>query len=227
MRSPAKPDTRDARDASIAFTEAMASRVRQAILDAIVGIDSGHETPPRAALTVERAHAPIAPARLARAHPGDAAAREAARQLYERCLVHYRRVVRAQDAIAGLDDVGAAVAAFVAANFGALHGTRVAAHTLLSLERQLEGIARVSSDWEAAPLVERQAYFEQMAVLAVLVAESSAQAHAQGPAAVANVQSAARGYLRQLLGIDAGHLALGPDGLTARGTVASTSAVIG
>jgi DNA topoisomerase IA len=226
MRSQAKPITHDARDPSAAFTEAMASQVRQAILDAIVRIGSGDESADRAALTVQRAHAPIAPARLARAHPGDAAVREEARQLYERCLVHYRSVVRAQDQALAVDDVGAAVAAFVAASLGALHGTPVTPGMLLSLEKQLDGIARLSSDWETAAVVERQAYFEQMALLAVLVAESAAQAGAQGGAAVANVQRAARGYLRQLLGIDPDHLALGPDGLAARAPAASTSAAI-
>lgn len=80
--------------------------------------------------------------------------------------------MRAQDQEREVDDVGAAVAAFVAANLSALQGTRVTPHTLSCLERQLGGVARLSSDWCRAPLHERQAYFEQMAVLAVLVAEA-------------------------------------------------------
>ena len=214
MRSHAKPTAHV--DQSSAFTEAMASQVRQAILDAIVHIGSADAAADRVALTVERAPVAIAPARLAHSHPGDAAAREAARRLYESCLVHYRSVVRAQDQAPNVDDVGAAVAAFVAANFAALQGTPVTPGMLLSLEKQLDGIARRSSDWESAPVVERQAYFEQMALLAVLVAESSAQAKAQGPAAVANLRRTARVYLRQLLGMDPDHLALGPNGLAAR-----------
>jgi len=201
------------------FTEAMAAQVRQSILDAIVRIDAGDAgtmASDSAALTVERARAPIAPARLARAHPGDAAARERARQLYERCLQHYRCVVRAQDQGSGLDDAGAAVAAFVAANLGALQARPVTPGMLRALQRQLHGITRASSGWKAAPVVERQAYFEQMALLAVLVAESAAQAASQGAAAVAKVQHAARGYLRQLLGLDPDHLTLGPDGLAVR-----------
>jgi len=217
MRSHAKPDP------SIDFSEAMASQVRQAILDAIVRIGSGDASADRVALTVERSPAAIAPTRLAHSHPGDAAAQEAARRLYESCLVHYRSVVRAQDQVLGVDDVGAAVAAFVAANFAALQGTVVTPGMLLSLEKQLDGITRRSSDWEAAPVVERQAYFEQMALLAVLVAESSAQARAQGAAAVANVQRTARVYLRQLLGMDPDHLALGPNGLAASAPAVSTS----
>src|SRR5881392_2033456 len=107
MRSHAKPTPHV--DPSAAFTEAMASQVRQAILDAIVRIGSGDPSADRVALTVERAPAAIAPARLAHSHPGDAAAQEAARRLYESCLVHYRSVVRAQDQAPGVDDIGAAV----------------------------------------------------------------------------------------------------------------------
>ncbi len=227
MRSHAKHNARDARVASTDFTEALASQARQAILDAIVHICSADASAPRAALTVERAHAPIAPARLARAHPGDAAAREEARQLYERCLVLYRSVVRAQDQGIGVDNVGAAVAAFVAASLGALQGTPVTPDMLLRLEQQLDGIARLSSHWEAAPVLERQAFFEQMALLAVLIAESWAQAASQGGEAVANVRRAARGYLQQLIGIDPDHLALGPDGLAARAPAVSSSQAMG
>jgi hypothetical protein len=87
---------------------------------------------------------------------------------------------------------------------------------LRALERQLHGIARTSSGWKSAPVEERQAYFEQMALLAVLIAESAAQASSQGAAAVAKVQQAARGYLRQLLGLNPDHLTLGPEGLAVR-----------
>ena len=216
MRFHAKPRAHDARDPSTVFTEAMTSRVRQAILDAIALAGRAESTADLPPLTVERASASVAPARLARAHPGDAAAREGARHLYERCLAYYRSAVRPQDQALGVDDVGAAVAAFVAANVGALRGTPVTPALLQILERQLHGIARITSDWEAAPVVERQAYFEQLALLAVFVAESATQAATQGPAAVANVQRAARGYLRQLLDLDPDQLTLGPDGLAAR-----------
>ena len=206
-----------------AFAAAMAQQVRQTVLDAILQIDGATAAADRPALTVARAAQPIAPARLASAHPGDGVGREAACRLYERCLAHYRQVVRPQDEARGVDDVGAAVAAFVAANLGALHGTPVTPHMLLRVERQLGGIARLSSDWAHAPAIERQAYFEQMAVLAVLVGESSAQAASQGAAARANVRRAARGYMQQLLGLDPDHLVLGPDGIAARSPSAATS----
>jgi len=126
-------------------------------------------------------------------------------------------VVRAHEAASPVDDVGAAVAAFVAANMQALHGVSATPATLLQLERQLSGVALRSSAWDDAPARERQNYFEQMAILAVLIGESSAQAPRQGAAAVANVQRAARTYLQQLLGLNPDQLKLGAGGLSLRG----------
>jgi hypothetical protein len=198
------------------ITAAITAQMREAILEAIVRVEPADALSRDDALTVERAPEPIAPSRLSRAHPGGAAARERARALYERCLRHYRSVLRPQDEPTGRDDAGAAVAAFVAANLAALQGEAVTPRTLRALERQLHGITRVSSGWKGAPLVERQAYFEQMALLAVLVGESAVQAGPQGPEAVARVRQAARGYLQQLLGLEPDHLTLGPDGLAVR-----------
>lgn len=197
-----------------AFAQAMAARVRQAVLEAIVRI-GGEDGGDRPALTIERSAQPLAPAMLALVHPAGAP-RDEARALYERYLSYYRGTVRPQDEPLGRDDVGAAVAAFVAANLCALHGGTVTAPMLLKLERQLGGIVRLSADWDHAPARDRQAYFEQMAIIAVLVSDCSAQAVHQGAAAVAHVRRAARDYLQNLLGLDPDHLSVGPDGLTAR-----------
>lgn len=213
MRSNATSTANPGAARAVAVAAAVAAQMRQAVLDAIVHLGDDLSAEP-AALTVPRGREPVAPARLARAHPAGAA-REEALRLYARCLDHYRSVVRAQDQEREVDDVGVAVAAFVAANLSTLQGTRVTPHMLSCLQRQLGGVARLSADWDSAPLHERQAFFEQMAVLAVLVAESSAQAASQGAAALANVRRAARGYLQQLLGIDPGLLVLGADGLVA------------
>ena len=196
-----------------ALVEDLSRTVQRVLLDSIEHID-GNLDGDRAALAVEAARVPMAPARLAAAHP--APARAEARALYERCLAHYRTQVRAGQADAGLDDVGAAVAHFVAANIRALHGVVVTPQMLLQLERQLGGVVRVSSAWATASARERQVYFEQMAILAVLIGESAAQAVLQGPAALANVQRAARGYLKQLLGLNADHLTLDDQGLALR-----------
>jgi hypothetical protein len=199
-----------------ALVKDMSRLVRQALADALTRLSLQGETD-HAALVVERAANPVAPERLAAAHPGDAQAQAEARALYERCLAHYREVVRAHEAALPVDDVGAAVAAFVAANMQALHGVAASSDVLLQLERQLSGVALRSSAWDAASARERQNYFEQMAILAVLIGESSAQAPRQGAAAVANVQRAARTYLQQLLGLNPDQLKLGAGGLSLRG----------
>ena len=192
-------------------------RVRQALFDAVMSLGGGGDTrADEPALTVERACPALAPALLAAAHPGGEAARADMRALYERCLARYRQVSRTEQADAGVDDVGAAVAHFVAANMQALHGEPATPPTLLRLERQLAGVVRSSATWASASERERQLYFEKMAILAVLIGETSARAVLQGPAAVANVKRAARGYLHDLLGLDPDHLALGIDGLAMR-----------
>jgi hypothetical protein len=191
-------------------------RVRQALFDAVMRLGGGDTRADEAALTVERACPPLAPALLAAAHPGGETVRAEMRALYGRCLAHYRQVLRTEQADAGVDDVGAAVAHFVAANMQALHGGTVTPPMLLRLERQLAGVVKRSAKWASASARERQLYFEKMAILAVLIGETSAQAARQGPAAVANVQRAARGYLRDLIGLDPDHLALGVDGLAMR-----------
>lgn len=198
-----------------ALVEDMSRLVRRALLDALVqlGGDASGDCP---ALTVEPAQVPLAPERLAAAHPGGPQQQREARALYERCLVHYREVVRATQADGGLDDVGAAVACFVAANIQALQGVSVTPAMLLRLERQLGGVAQLSSAWSTATARERQLYFEQMAILAVLIRETSAHAALQGPVAVDNVRRAARGYLRELLGLDPEQLTLDAGGLSLR-----------
>lgn len=197
--------------AAAALANDLARRVRQAIFDAALNSAAAHDP-----VAVPRGALPIAPARLARMHPGGPAAQAQAQLLYTNCLRHYREVVRRQDNESGLDDVGAAVACFVAANLQALHGVRTTPAMLLQLERQLGGVAQSSAAWATAPASERQCYFETMALLAVLIGESSVQAPSQGAAAVANVQRAARGYLQQLLGLDPQALTLDAQGLALR-----------
>ena len=204
----------------------MSQRLQAALAEALMRRAvpaSGDHT----AWVVERATTPIAPARLAAAHPGGAEAEAQSRTLYERCLMHYRESVRAHEATLATDDVGAALAYFVAANLHALQGVASTPQMLAQLERQLSGMALHSAAWNAATASERQAYFEELAILAVLISESGAQAPRQGAAAVANVQRAARGYLQQLLGLDPDRLCLDDGGLSLRGAHDSAGAATG
>lgn len=187
--------------------------VHKAVIEGLVrvGLDSRSDLAP---LLVERAAVASAPARMSAQSPE--AAREQNRAMYERCLQTYRSVVRAQDAALTVDNVGAAVAFFVAVNLHTLHGVDATAEMLLPLERQLRGVAARSSEWATASIAERQFFFEQIAILSILIAGQWATARSQGPAAVANVQSAARGYLQQMLGLNPDLLTLAADGLTVR-----------
>jgi len=152
---------------------------------------------------------PIAPALLARSHPGTAA-RQSAQGLYTRCLAHFRQ--GAQQA-AVHDDIGLAAAYFVLANLDALHDLHPDETALAQVERQMRHALRHLAGWQSAPLRERQSAFEQLAVIGVLVAESAAAARTQGPVAQAHVQQAARAYLVRWLGINPDGLTLGPQGL--------------
>jgi hypothetical protein len=114
------------------------------------------------------------------------------------------------------DDLGTALAHFVAANLQALTGAPPPADALPALAAQLSAIVHGSPAWQAAPLRERQAYVEQVAILSVLMADLSRRAPREGAAGMANVQRGARGYLQQLLGLDPDQLMLGTGGLTLR-----------
>lgn len=194
-------------------------RVRRALIEAVAVRSAMAETAP---LTVPAARVPRAPALLADALPGSAAAREERRALYVRCLAHYRRVVAEAAAAEGQvpqgDDIGAAAAHFVAANLRAVQGLEVTPAQFERLQRQLAGVLRVGLPAMAER--EQQLCFEKFALLAVLVSETWTLAQRQGPAAMANVRRAARGYLVELLSQEPEHLLLGPEGLALREDVA-------
>jgi hypothetical protein len=200
----------DAPAKSPALNQEVSRLVRQALSDAL--LSEGAFPVDQVALTVGRAGSPSAPEFLARSHPAGAP-RDEARSLYARCLAHYRAVVRPQDQASGLDDVGAAVAHFVAACLRALRGVSATSDMLLRLERQLCGVTQRTGSWPRMAARERQFFFEQVAILAVLISETWTLACAQSDTAMANVQRAAARYLRQLFGIDASTLTLDAEGL--------------
>ena len=193
-------------DLTQALRDAMAASLRAAHT-------AGGAEPP---LRVPRAAAPTGPGQLARCHPGSARERLELAALYQRCLQHYRQAARAGGAPEDSDDLGVALAHFVAANLQALHGGPQPDDALPALARQLAAIVRASPAWARAALRERQAYAEQMAILSVLMADLSQRARREGPAGIANVQRGARNYLRQLLGLDPDLLTLDVSGLVLR-----------
>lgn len=171
------------------------------------------------ALLVPRAATPTAPERLAAANPGDAATRERMREVYARCLEHYRRAGK-DDRV---DDLGLALANFVAANLVVLDAGILTPRALTHMRRQLGGFVTGDPLWTGATLEERQFRFEQIAILGVFVREMAALARRESPAAVENVRRAARGYLKELLGLDASAWTIGPRGLQLRAPVAAAA----
>ena len=190
------------------FARDFAKRLGEALGQALAGFGDGGEDLP--ALTIERAAKPSAPSKLAKSHPGGPKARRDAEALYLRCLAHYRDKVQH-----GLptDDLGAAAAYFVLANLAALQDLQVSEAQLALVERQMRHVIGRHEAWSQADAREQQSLFEQFAVLGVLVGESQAEARKQGPAAIANVRRAARGYIVQLLGLNPDALRLGDHGL--------------
>jgi hypothetical protein len=192
--------------------------VRQAMLGA--ALDRAAHDDDGSPMTVTRAAEPLGPTRLAGVHP-PGAARDEARALYAGCLRHYRETVGAQDldsgvADAAIDDAGAAVAHFVAANLFALGSPRATPEMLVHLQRQLLPAARLSSNWVSASTTERQMFFEQVALLAVLIDGMAQHAASQDAAAQTKVRDAARLYLRQFLGLNPDALTLDAQGLALR-----------
>jgi hypothetical protein len=187
--------------------------VRQAMLGA--ALERAARDDDGSPMTVIRAAEPVGPARLAGVHP-PGAARDEAQALYDGCLHHYRETLRAQDLAGGVDDAGVAVAHFVAANLFALGSPRATPEMLAHLQQQLLPAARSSANWPSATIAERQAFFEQIALLAVLIDGMAQHAASHGTAAQAKVRDAARLYLRQFLGLNPDALTLDAQGLALR-----------
>jgi hypothetical protein len=190
---------------------ALTQLVRQSLLDAAAAQAAGEHSAP---FTVPAARVPRAPALLAGALPGSAAAREERRALYVRCLSHYRRAVGAPSGPRQGEDLGAAAAHFVNANLRALQGVEATPVQFQALQRQLAILLRSQLTEQSER--DRQVQFEKLALLAVLMTETWTLALRQGPAALAHVRQAARGYLQELLGLDPDALVLGDGGLALR-----------
>lgn len=173
-------------------------------------------------LLVAPAAQPLAPSRLAAAHLGTPSDQSELRHVFERCLHLYRTKVRPDDR---LDDLGAAAAFFVGANFLAFHGRSFEDRGGLipesdvlvdQVSRQLQERVALVADWERASAQDRQFCFEQFAVLGVYVAEASVLAQQQGAAAVARLRDAGHRYLKDLLGVNPECVRLTEQGLSIR-----------
>jgi hypothetical protein len=213
----------------VTAADELSSKLRDALASTLRAIGQAGDDAAEA-LTVARSPVPLGPAQLARSHPGSHRERQRAQAMYERCLLHYRSRVPQCDGTADVtadaapahDDVGAALAHFVAANLAALHGEPATPQHLRRLNRQLVAVVAPSAAWRQAAEQERQAYVEQLGIIAVLISDCSTLARRQGAAAIAHVRRGARAYLRQLLGLDPDQLMLDDgSGLAMRPAAAS------
>jgi hypothetical protein len=169
------------------------------------------------ALRVTPAASALAPRRMAQAQASDPATREQLEASYRAALDCYRRLARERLGDEGSDDVGAAVAFYVAVNLHALHGIDMAAEVLVPLERQLRAVTKLVANWDHAGIAARQDFFERIAIVAILVSGAAARAAAsQDESARAEVRRNAHDYLQQLLGLDPERMALDAHGLVLR-----------
>lgn len=198
---------------ALELTKLIRQTIGQTLRDAAQNADAA------SALKVPPAARASGPATLAQSHP-DAGQRREAQALYGRCLAHYRsQVQKVLRPTQKDDDVGLAAAYFVLANLAAHEWRDPDPAALAPVEQQLRHLIAWTQAWETAGMADRQGLFEQLALLGVLINESRVQAKTQGDAARRNVQQAARGYLRQLLGLDPDLLIVTPQGLATADTV--------
>jgi hypothetical protein len=213
--SPTRPIPSPARQRRSVLAGDAAQAMYKSVVDALLQAESARAAE-LAPLRLPPAPVATAPLQLAAAQTTDPRTRRQLVASYERCLRIYREIARSQAPDTTDDDLGAAMALFVAANLLALHGVDADRALMPRLERQLRGVSRRASNWDACSPAQRQTFFERIAILAVLVSGSHARAAAQGPAERAKVRAAARLYLQDMLGLNPELLTLGPEGLAVR-----------
>jgi hypothetical protein len=196
--------------------EGAARALRNSVLDALLRAESAGDAAELAPLRLAPAPLATAPLELAAGQTTDPSTRDQLVASYEGCLRSYREIARSQKPDTTEDDLGAAIALFVAANLRALHGVDPDSAVMSRLERQLRGVSRRASNWDACSPAERQTFFERIAILAVLVLGAHASPAARGAAAQAKMRAASQQYLRDLLGLNPEVLTLGPEGLVVR-----------
>lgn len=200
--------------AADAITRELARLVEAGVGPALEAAAQPDDVPPP--LCVPMAADAAAPKRLALARGATPRLRRESTALYLGCLRHYRATIQPRvTSLRDADDLGAAAAFFVLANFAALRGEAFDETLLPALAAQLTRLIQRTDAWQRSALGERQSLFEQLALLGVLVNESRVQAAGQGPAAQANLRRAARAYLLQFPGFDPDRLRLTPRGLSA------------
>jgi len=178
---------------------------------------SGKSTPkpaapvnPSAALTFDARPQPVAPAQLARAYPQDTRAK--VEQVFGQTLQAYRKI-ESQFGVPR-NDLGGALAAFVAGNYAAYRDEPFPDKLFKPLVRQMQSALLSSGAVQKTSALEKQALYENLAILGtyMLLTREALQKSPDARIA-ANMKTAARGYLQQALNIDPDRMRLTEQGL--------------
>ena len=163
-----------------------------------------------APLTFSAQTRPIAPAKLARAYPQESRAK--AEQAFGQTLETYHKI----ESQFGLrrNDLGGALAAFVAGNYAAFHDEPFPDKYFKPLVQQMQNVLQSTGMLDKAGAVEKQELYENLAILGtyMLLTREGLQKTPDAKIA-ANMKTAARGYLLQALKLDPDRMRLTDQGL--------------
>lgn len=153
---------------------------------------------------------PIAPSKLASSYP--ASHRSQAEQVFAQTLDGYRKI----EAQFGLrrNDLGGALAAFVAGNYIAYRNEPFPDRLFPPLVQQMQVVLQSSGTLENTSLGEKQELYENLAILGTYMALMREAVHkSPNDKLAATMKTTARGYLEQALKLDPDRMRLTEQGL--------------
>ncbi|MEZ5934136.1 MAG: DUF6683 family protein [Alphaproteobacteria bacterium] len=152
---------------------------------------------------------PIAPAKLAVNYPQET--RAEVEQFFAGMLDGYHKIEQQFDI--PQNDLGGALAAFVAGSFIAYRDQPFPDELFTPLVRQMRDAIHITGGFEDTSEAEKQELYESLAILGMFMAVTREALQSQSnPEAAANSRNAARGYLQQLK-LDPDRLRLTDQGL--------------
>jgi hypothetical protein len=155
--------------------------------------------------------APFMPRQMAAALP--AAQRPEAEKLYGRLLDGYGQI--AQYYGVSRHDLSGSTAVLIIGSYEMYSGEEVSDDGVKAVIAQLRGGLGTSSLLASAGGREKQAYYEQSAIIGTMMASAFKDLQAKpNPALQSQFRNAAKGYLETLLGVDADNVSIDEDGLS-------------
>lgn len=155
-----------------------------------------------------------APDTLAASYPEDK--RADARALFAQLLEGYDPLMRQLPAEP--DDYATAAAVFVAGSYSAFHGQDFDDAAFAPLVRDLRDLLSESDVFGNAPIAEKQAAFDQFAILGIMSALTQTSVQQMPPGAERdrlrqNMRAAGETYLEETFGVPAARIVIDRDGL--------------